>query len=75
MKITDNLANDISNAPDWFLKAINEIGIENTIEDNKGKISYSEWSAKSNTENLRDTIVKALNNEIKLLNKISFEFK
>jgi len=52
MKITDNLTNDISNAPDWFLKAINEIGIENTIEDNKGKISYSEWSAKSNTENL-----------------------
>ena len=26
MKITDNLTNDISNAPDWFLKAINEIG-------------------------------------------------
>ena len=48
MKITDNLTNDISNAPDWFLKAINEISIENTIEDNKGKISYSEWSAKSN---------------------------
>ena len=52
MKITDNLTNDISNAPSWFLKAISEISIENTIEDNKGKISYSEWSAKSNSENL-----------------------
>ena len=52
MTITDNLINDISNAPDWFLKSIEIESIDLSVDDKKGKVSYSRWDADNHSNNL-----------------------
>ena len=52
MIITDNLKDDISNAPDWFKEAIKSRSDEIIIDDPKGKVSYTKWSAKKDSKNL-----------------------
>jgi len=52
MTITDNLKNDISNAPTWFKESINIKPSEQSINDKDGKISYSKWVSKNNSTNL-----------------------
>ena len=52
MTITDNLKNDISNAPTWFKESISIKPSEQSINDKDGKISYSKWVSKSNSTNL-----------------------
>ena len=52
MTITDNLKNDISNAPTWFKESININPSEQSINDKDGKISYSKWVSKNNSTNL-----------------------
>ena len=43
MQITDNLKNDISDAPAWFHDAIIIKPSEKILEDVKGNLSYSVW--------------------------------
>ena len=52
MTITDNLNNDISNAPNWFKESISIKPSEQSINDKDGKISYSKWVSKNNSTNL-----------------------
>ena len=52
MTITDNLKNDISNAPTWFKESISIKPSEQSINDKDGKISYSKWVSKNNSTNL-----------------------
>ena len=52
MTITDNLNNDISNAPTWFKESISIKPSEKSINDKDGKISYSKWVSKNDTTNL-----------------------
>ena len=52
MIISDNLKDDISNAPDWFKEAIKSKSDEIIIDDPKGKVSYAKWSAKKDSKNL-----------------------
>ena len=52
MTITDNLNNDISNAPTWFKESISTKPSEKFINDKDGKISYSKWVSKNDTTNL-----------------------
>ena len=52
MTITDNLKNDISNAPTWFKESISIKPSERSINDKDGKISYSKWVSKSDSTNL-----------------------
>ena len=52
MMITDNLNNDISNAPTWFKESISIKPSERSINDKDGKISYSKWVSKSDSTNL-----------------------
>ena len=52
MTITDNLNNDISNAPTWFKESISIKPSEQSINDKDGKISYSKWVSKNDTTNL-----------------------
>ncbi len=52
MTITDNLNNDISNAPTWFKDSISIKPSEQTINDKDGKISYSKWVSKNDSTNL-----------------------
>ena len=52
MQITDNLKNDISNAPSWFHDAINIKPSEKILEDAKGNLSYSVWPSLSENKNL-----------------------
>ena len=52
MQITDNLKNDISNAPSWFHDAISIKPNEKILEDVKGKLSYSVWPSSSKNKNL-----------------------
>ena len=52
MTITDNLNNDISNAPTWFKESISIKPSEQSINDKDGKISYSKWVSKNDSTNL-----------------------
>ena len=52
MTITDNLINDISDAPSWFLESIEIKAVDLYVDDKKGKISYSRWDAENNSNNL-----------------------
>ena len=52
MTITDNLNNDISNAPTWFKESISIKPSEQFINDKDGKISYSKWVSKNDSTNL-----------------------
>ena len=52
MQITDNLKNDISDAPAWFHDAINIKPSEKILEDTKGNLSYSVWPSLSENKNL-----------------------
>ena len=52
MMITDNLNNDISNAPTWFKESISIKPSERSINDKDGKISYSKWVSKNDSTNL-----------------------
>ena len=52
MQITNNLKNDISDAPDWFNQAVNVKPSEKTLESEKGSLSYSIWSADSQNKDL-----------------------
>ena len=52
MTITDNLINDISDAPSWFLESIEIKAADLYVDDKKGKISYSRWDAENNSNNL-----------------------
>ena len=52
MTITDNLKNDISNAPTWFKESISIKPSEQSINDKDGKISYSKWVSKNDSTNL-----------------------
>ena len=52
MTITDNLNNDISNAPTWFKESISIKPSEKSINDKDGKISYSKWVSKNDSTNL-----------------------
>ena len=52
MRITDNLIEDISNAPDWFFDAIKIEPQECEIENVKGNLSYSKWQCESKNNNL-----------------------
>ena len=57
MQITDNLKNDISDAPSWFHDAINIKPSEIILEDAKGNLSYSVWpSLSSENKNLQKII-------------------
>ena len=51
MRITDNLIEDIANAPEWFLEAIKIEPIESEIENPKGNLSYSKWYCDSDSTN------------------------
>ena len=51
MRITDNLINDIENAPDWFFDAMNKEPSECLIENQKGDLSYSKWNSDSENKN------------------------
>ena len=52
MTITDNLISDISNAPEWFLKSIENKGVDVLINDPNGDISYSKWKSNNQSRNL-----------------------
>ena len=52
MTITDNLISDISNAPEWFLKSIENKGVDILINDPNGDISYSKWKSNNQSKNL-----------------------
>jgi pimeloyl-ACP methyl ester carboxylesterase len=52
MRITDNLIEDISNAPDWFFDAIKIEPQECEIKNVKGNLSYSKWQCESKSKNL-----------------------
>ena len=52
MTITDNLISDISNAPEWFLKSIENKGVDVLINDPNGDISYSRWKSNNQSKNL-----------------------
>ena len=52
MEITDNLNQDIINAPQWFKDAIEDRPVEGNIDDPLGNISYAKWNADKETNNL-----------------------
>ena len=52
MTITDNLNNDISDAPTWFKESISIKGTELSIDMKDGKITYSKWDSKTESDNL-----------------------
>lgn len=52
MEITDNLNQDIINAPQWFKDAIEDRPVEGNIDDPLGNISYAKWNADKETKNL-----------------------
>ena len=52
MRITDNLIEDISNAPDWFFDAIKIEPKECEIKNSKGNLSYSKWDCDSESKSL-----------------------
>ena len=43
MKVSDNLQNDISHAPEWFHKAINFSADNKTIESEGHNVHYQSW--------------------------------
>ena len=52
MRITDNLKEDISNAPGWFLDALKIKPSELLIKNTKGDLSYSRWNCLNKNKNL-----------------------
>jgi pimeloyl-ACP methyl ester carboxylesterase len=52
MQITNNLNQDIENAPQWFKDAVELRPIDKIIEHPLGDISYSKWSSSVDTKNL-----------------------
>jgi pimeloyl-ACP methyl ester carboxylesterase len=52
MQITNNLNQDIENAPQWFKDAIELRPVDKIIEHPLGDISYSKWSSSVDTKNL-----------------------
>jgi|TARA_B110000444_G_scaffold80829_1_gene76385 pimeloyl-ACP methyl ester carboxylesterase len=52
MKITDNLENDIINAPQWFHDGIKDVPEDKIVENNLGDISYSKWASNNESQNL-----------------------
>lgn len=52
MEITDNLNQDIIDAPEWFKKAISEKSTDGNIESPQGNISYTQWDANEKNDSL-----------------------
>ena len=52
MRITDNLKNDIEDAPKWFHKSLNIIPEELLIKNDRGDLSYARWSSTKENDNL-----------------------
>ena len=52
MRITDNLKEDISNAPKWFLDALKIKPSELLIKNIKGDLSYSRWNCLNKNKKL-----------------------
>ncbi len=52
MRITDNLKDDISNAPSWFLDSLKVEPSELTIKNIKGDLSYSRWNCINESKSL-----------------------
>jgi pimeloyl-ACP methyl ester carboxylesterase len=52
MQITNNLNQDIENAPQWFKDAVELRPVDKIIEHPLGDISYSKWSSSVDTKNL-----------------------
>ena len=52
MRITDNLKDDISNAPSWFLDSLKVEPSELIIKNIKGDLSYSRWNCINESKSL-----------------------
>ena len=52
MQITNNLNQDIENAPQWFKDAVELRPVDKIIKHPLGDISYSKWSSSVDTKNL-----------------------
>ena len=52
MRITDNLKEDISNAPSWFLDALKIKPSELIIKNIRGDLSYSRWNCLNENKKL-----------------------
>ena len=52
MRITDNLKNDIEDAPKWFHESLNIIPEELLIKNDRGDLSYARWSSTKENGNL-----------------------
>ncbi len=52
MRITDNLKNDIKDAPKWFHESLNIIPEELLIKNDRGDLSYARWSSTKENDNL-----------------------
>ena len=52
MRITDNLKEDISNAPSWFLDALKIKPSELIIKNVRGDLSYSRWNCLNENKKL-----------------------
>ena len=52
MRITDNLKNDIEDAPKWFHESLNIIPEELLIKNDRGDLSYARWSSTKENDNL-----------------------
>ena len=54
MEITDNLNQDIINAPQWFKDAIEDRPVDGNIDDPLGNISYAKWNCLLYTSDAAD---------------------
>ena len=52
MEITNNLQDDIINAPSWFKEAIGILPSGHILENILGNISYSKWNSEESNKNL-----------------------
>ena len=52
MEITNNLQDDIINAPSWFKEAIGKLPSNHILENTLGDVSYSKWNSEDSNENL-----------------------
>ena len=52
MRITDNLKDDISSAPSWFLDSLRVKPSELIIKNIKGDLSYSRWNCLNENKKL-----------------------
>ena len=52
MRITDNLKDDLADAPNWFLEALKIKPSELLIKNMEGDLSYSRWDCPNKNKNL-----------------------